>query len=254
MLKSRIQYILTWVSLGLLLLAGLALMALSWNRTVTGSGHPAVMILLWCCLSASGIYLFILAVRTAQRQWIQEARRSKQAARTALEVPHRTRPSSREDKGLDFAATAHKLVRRFPEEASLEEGGEKLLKNLVRELELMSGILYIRKRTKFEAAATYALASAGEPFTFKEGEGLTGQAAKNGQIMVLTRLPEGHLEVYSGLGKAAPVYLAIVPLVKGERTVAVLECAGYRYDPGEIESMFRILARELMQKLTKEKA
>jgi hypothetical protein len=250
MLKSRIQYIMTWVSLGILLLAGLALMALSWNRTLSGSGYPILMILLWCCLSASGIFLFILAVSKTHRQWIYEERRKKQAAQAASEGPSRSGPVSSEDQGLDFAATARKIVRRFPEKASLEKGGEGLLKNLARELELMSGILYVRKRSKFEAAATYALASPSEPYSFKEGEGLTGQVAKNRQIMVLTRLPEEYLEVYSGLGKAAPAYLAIVPLVQGERTVAVLECTGYRYDPKAIESMFRILARDLMNKLT----
>ena len=49
--------------------------------------------------------------------------------------------------------------------------------------------------------------------------------------MVLTRLPEDYLEVYSGLGKAQPSYLAIVPLIHKGRTIAVLECSGYRYDP-----------------------
>jgi hypothetical protein len=65
----------------------------------------------------------------------------------------------------------------------------------------------------------------------------------------MTRLPEEFLEVYSGLGKARPSYLAIVPLVHDDRTVALLECTGYRYEPGDIESMFRIFARDVMDKV-----
>jgi two-component system chemotaxis sensor kinase CheA len=103
---------------------------------------------------------------------------------------------------------------------------------------------------QFQAVSSYALANPREPYSFKEGEGLSGQAAANRQIMMLTNLPEEHLEVYSGLGKARPSYLAIVPLIHKEKTIAVLECSGYRYAPGDIESMFRIFSRDLMEKLS----
>ncbi len=68
--------------------------------------------------------------------------------------------------------------------------------------------------------------------------------------MVLTQLPEDFLEVYSGLGKAKPAYLAIVPLIHKSRTLAVLECTGYRFDPHDIENMFRIYSRDIMEKLS----
>ncbi len=61
MLKSRIQYVLTWVAIGVLLTAGLGLMAVSWNGALSGSSSPSLMVLLWVCMSASGIYLFMLA-------------------------------------------------------------------------------------------------------------------------------------------------------------------------------------------------
>jgi len=123
-------------------------------------------------------------------------------------------------------------------------------RNLARDLEIMSGVYYLEEQGEFKTISTYAMVSSMEPYSFKPGEGLTGQVSRNQQILVLTRLPEGHLEVYSGLGKAAPSYLAIVPLVRQGKTVAILECSGYRYEPGEIENMFRILARDLMDKLS----
>jgi two-component system chemotaxis sensor kinase CheA len=138
----------------------------------------------------------------------------------------------------------------MPENVSLEKSGEELLRILARELEIMSGILYIKKRAVFEAVATYALASAEEPYSFREGEGLPGQAARSRQIMVLTKLPEDYLQVCSGLGKAKPAYLAIIPFIYRNRTIAVLECSGYRHDPHEIESMFRIFSRDLMEKIS----
>ena len=234
----------------MLLSCGVGLLVQSWNGAISGSPSTIVMVLLWLVLSASGIYLFLFAVKKAHRIWLDDERRIKEVEQGENKASARTRTSSREDNKLDFTSTARKLVRRIPEEEALEKSGSELLKNLARELEIMSGVVYIRKNKTFRSVATYALASSTEPYSFEEGEGLTGQAAANRQIMVLSNLPEGHREVYSGLGKAEPAYLAIVPLVHKNRTIAVLECSGYKYEPKDIEAMFRIFARDLMAKLS----
>ncbi len=250
MLKSRVQYIMTWVTLGLLLVSALGLMVISWNGAIGRPPSPGLMILLWVTISASGIYLFMLAVKKAHRLWIDDERRKKEAEDLERKSSAKPKSSSKENKALDVASTARKLVRRIPEEVPLEKSGQELLKILASELEIMSGILYIRNTNEFRAVATYALTSPSGPYVFKEGEGLTGQVAANQQTLVLTRLPEGHRMVYSGLGKMEPSYLAIVPLVHRTRTIAVLECSGYRYDPVDIEAMFRVFARDLMDKLS----
>ena len=158
--------------------------------------------------------------------------------------------ADRKKRTMDFAAIARKIVRRTPENAALDELGKGLLKNLARELEIMSGIFYLEKNGSFEAVSNYALVGSHQPYTFTSGEGLTGQAARNQQLMVISQIPEGYTEVYSGLGKAMPSYLAIVPLIHKGKTIALIECTGYKYSPQEIENMFRILARELMNKLS----
>ncbi len=219
MRRSRVQYLMTWVTFGLLLSAGLGLMVLSWNGAISGLPSPILMVIMWVIMSASGIYLFLFAVKKAHRLWIDDERRKKEeeAQEEKSKTAARSRSSSREDKALDFASTARKLVRRIPEEEPLAELGQDLLKNLASELEIMSGIVYILEKNTFRVVATYALPLPTEPGSFKEGEGLTGQAAANQQVMVLTRLPAGHMEVYSGLGKSEPAYLAIVPLVHREQ-------------------------------------
>lgn len=250
MSKSKARYIITWVTIGLLLVSGFGLMAVSWNGVLKQSPSPILMILLWVIMSASGIYLFMDAVKKTHLLWIQEKYKKNQTDGDEVKPPARAGRSSKEYKGLDFNSTARKMVRRIPENEPLSELGRDLLKNLAKELEIMSGVVYIRKKNTFQTVASFALASPTEPYTFKEGEGLSGQAAANQQIMVLTSLPKGHLEVYSGLGKAEPTYLAIVPLVHQNKTVAVLECSGYKFDPNDVEAMFRIFARDLMTKLT----
>ena len=156
--------------------------------------------------------------------------------------------AKKEEKGLDFTSVAGKLVRRIPEETTLEEMGPLILNNLARELEIMSGLFYIEKKGTFVTAATYAVPPSEESYSFTPGEGLTGQVARNQQLMVLTSFPEEYREVASGLGKAPPSYLALVPLLHRQKTVALIECSGYRYDPHEIESMFRIFSRDVMEK------
>jgi hypothetical protein len=205
--------------------------------------------LLWILICLSGIYLFMLAVKKAHRQWIDEKREQETEEARQKRKPAGPGGSSPQNKELDFAASARKIVRRIPENIVMDQLGELLLKNLARELEIMSGIYYSGNEGVFTAQATYAMSSPSESLSFKTGVGLTGQAARNRQVVVLNRLPEGYTEVFSGLGKAAPAYLAIVPLVHRGQTIALVEFTGYRYEPGDIENMLRIFARDLMDKL-----
>ncbi len=250
MLRSRILYMLTWVALFVLLTGGISLLILSWNGILTSKPSPILMIFLLLAVAGSGIFLFLLAVKKAHRLMVDEERSRKEKESEAHNKSLHKKKPSHDNQLLDFTATARKLVRRIPENATLEDAGKILLKNLARELEIMAGIFYVGKKGEFEVSATYAMASPTQPYSFREGEGLTGQVARNQQTMVLTRLPEEHLEVYSGLGKSTPSYLAIVPLIHKNKTIAVVECSGYRYDPHEIEKMFRIFSRDLIEKLS----
>ena len=246
--RGRIQYLMTWVSLVVMMIAGFGLMALSHNGAVQGNPRVIPMIILWLCIAGPGIFLFAMGVKNAHRLLLYEERGQKAAGKKMADPAGHRQAASPEKQVLDFAATARKLVRRIPDDTPLEEWGKSLLKNLSRELEIMSGIFYVKKRGQFEAVATYALTSPGEPYNFKPGEGLTGQVARDRQIKVLTRLPDEYMEVFSGLGKSKPSYLAIVPLLHKNQTVAVLECTGYRHQAGELEGMFRIFARDVMDK------
>ena len=250
MRRSRIIYILTWVALGIILISALLLLAFSWNSLLQGPPSPFLVILCWIMVVAPGIFLFSLAVKKAHRLWVDEERSQLEEQVKVREERISRKESIIDPQDLDINGIARKLIRRIPDNASLEELGEDLLRNLAKELEIMSGLFYIRKKERFESVASYALESSGEPYSFKEGEGLTGQVARSQQIMVLNQLPEDYLEVYSGLGKSKPSYLAIIPFNLRNRTVAVLECSGYKYEAYDIERLFRIFSRDLVEKLS----
>jgi hypothetical protein len=258
-LKSRIQYIMTWVCLGVLILSAVFLMIVSWNsglsgRGLSGRGLSALTLLFWVLISASGIYLFMLAVKKAHRLMVDEERRlRREAEELNIERRESRHTGDQESREFDFTAIARKLVRRIPEGEGPASWGDELLHNLASELEIMSGIVWVKKKDRFVVGATYALPLAEEPAPFRDGEGLHGQVAVNQAPQILTRLPEDHLKVYSGLGRSAPSYLAIVPIVKNHRTLGILECSGFKFSPGQIESMCKVFTREISEKLSKNK-
>ncbi|MDX2429894.1 MAG: hypothetical protein QNK35_03110, partial [Bacteroides sp.] len=110
MLKSRLQYLMTWVTFGLLLSSGMGLLVLSWNAKVSGSPSPIAIVVLWLLMSASGIYLFLLAVKKAHRIWIDDERRIKEVQKAEKKASVRTKSALQGDKKLDFTSTARKLV------------------------------------------------------------------------------------------------------------------------------------------------
>ena len=61
--------------------------------------------------------------------------------------------------------------------------------------------------------------------TFKIGESLIGACASEKRIVSLKKLPEGYLQVLSGLGKTAPKHLLILPLLYENELMGVLELA-----------------------------
>jgi signal transduction histidine kinase/CheY-like chemotaxis protein/HAMP domain-containing protein len=63
------------------------------------------------------------------------------------------------------------------------------------------------------------------PTSFRMGEGLVGQAARERKPILLTDAPADYVKVTSGLGEAAPVSVFILPIVFEGSVLGVLELA-----------------------------
>ena len=75
-------------------------------------------------------------------------------------------------------------------------------------------------------AAGYAVAHSDTPHqSFRWGEGLVGQCARDGRRIVLTTVPPGYLSVRSGLGEAPPSTIVVLPVLFEGRVKAVIELA-----------------------------
>jgi PAS domain S-box-containing protein len=74
------------------------------------------------------------------------------------------------------------------------------------------------------------------PIKNKFAEGLIGQAYMEKQTIYLTELPSDYLYVTSGLGKANPAYLLVVPLKLNDKVEGIIELASFKaFEKHEIE-------------------
>lgn len=103
---------------------------------------------------------------------------------------------------------------------------------ICKQLEAGQGALYVLKETegvrKLELQTGYAL-SIGESkvISYEYGEGLIGQAAAANRSLYIDEVPEGYINILSGLGSASPRYLFIVPLKQQDQVKGVAEIASF---------------------------
>lgn len=234
-----------------IILDGLALLILSWNGHFTNEASPWLLVMLWVPLAAAAIYLFFFAARQTLTDYTQNRALISEASLAEKDTPHQNHKLRSNSEAINIEAASRKLIRGIVNENSMEEKGTLLLKNLAKELEIMSGLVYFRGRGGvFKAEASYAISIKDEPYKFKEGEGLTGQVAKNRQVTVLNNLPDEFPEVSSGLGNGKPGYLALIPVIKNNETIIVIECAGFKYEIKDLERVFQVFSRELSAKFS----
>ena len=106
------------------------------------------------------------------------------------------------------------------------------LAQLCRRVEASLATAYRTIRTDghacIELFASYAYSiPEGNTVTYRFGEGLVGQVAKQGSGVIIDEVPDGYIKILSGLGRATPTYLMIHPLRCDESVVGVVEIASF---------------------------
>ena len=73
------------------------------------------------------------------------------------------------------------------------------------------------------------------------GEGLIGACAIEKKTILLTEIPDGYIEITSGLGKSNPNALVIVPLIMEDKVLGVLEVASFNtFEPYQVEFLEKV--------------
>ncbi len=90
----------------------------------------------------------------------------------------------------------------------------------------------------------------GKQVVYRFGEGLAGQAAKEGKLLNIKSVPEGYLQIISGLGKASPTHLIIIPILSNEEVIGVVEIASFKEFSVAQEKALQECFNKLALKLT----
>jgi hypothetical protein len=131
--------------------------------------------------------------------------------------------------------------------------GELLLQNCAHRFPIVQGLLYLKNAEDglFAFQAGYAFYSESEPVTYKEGETLAGQVAKNKTVLNLNAIPDNYIAIMSGLGDGSPNYLLIVPIISPkDETIGIIELASFKSFSSEVEELFAYIGHKLGEKLT----
>ncbi len=149
-----------------------------------------------------------------------------------------------EEKIRNWATQGYTLFTDIQRQytGDLEKLADNIIKNLVDYLKANQGGLFIYNTENennhyLELLASYAYnRKKYQTKTIKEGEGLVGTCAIEGQTIYLDEIPESYIEITSGLGDANPKYLLIVPLKHEEQLMGIAELASFHaFQPYQIE-------------------
>ena len=157
-----------------------------------------------------------------------------------------------------------RLAENMSGEQRLDELGANLLRFLAEYLGAQAGAVFIRDGDGFRRHATYGVPADGRmPDHVRPGDGLLGQAVKDGRGFLLHEVPEDYLYFGSGLGQAKPRHLLIAPVrvegeihavlelgfigAAGERHVEFLESVSESAAIAIRSAKFRIRLQELLE-------
>lgn len=188
----------------------------------------------------------LISSRGASQQQVRSARLEEEEIETDLSE------EETEDQQLIDQEAVENLVATVEDTASCFN---KVLSRVCQDLEASQAAAYVTKQEEdkrwIELFASYAYhIPEGETVTYRFGEGLAGQVAKEGNTVNIDTVPEGYIRILSGLGSASPRNLIIIPLKEADTVVGVVEIASFKAFSAntelELQQAFAKLALKLI--------
>jgi len=132
------------------------------------------------------------------------------------------------------------IAARLLGEQSLAQLGEVIVSFVAEYTRAAVGAAYfIDGAGSFRRQGSYALDPASvRESSFRTGDGLVGQVARDNRQLLITDVPENYLDVRSGLGRHAPTELLLVPATVDGRVLGVIEMGYLKPVTPEIKELF----------------
>jgi putative methionine-R-sulfoxide reductase with GAF domain len=133
---------------------------------------------------------------------------------------------------------------------------DNALSVLCNDVEACQGAVFLKtekdgKRfVKLCSSYAYNLADSAT-LEYEFGEGLTGQAAKEGKFVKIDAVPDGYIKIFSGLGKSSPSHLIFVPLQEEGETIGVMEIAAFKNFTSREEELLKKVSPIISQRIAR---
>lgn len=233
----------TWFGLAVgiyaigIFVSGFLLLRLNEELKTVGVSDENSNILMYVVLAELLLGLMVMVGFYVQRQ-------RKQAQGDIIYVDRYVNEETNESESLAKILdwnTQREILSKILKNTNKKQSSNEILKHICNELEAVSGAFYITHADtdlrRIELVAAYAFALPDSQTLFYEfGEGIAGQVAKIGQKTYIRDIPEGYLNVLSGLGESQPSVLLAVPIqqddtqkeIKKNPVKGVIELASFK--------------------------
>lgn len=154
-----------------------------------------------------------------------------------------------QDETIDIEGYIKRIIPKDTPKLDVKKYTEKILSNFAKEFDIVQGLFFVREKKSdiFNITGKYAYFGEEDPKSFKLGESLSGQVAKNKTILYLNDIPENYVTILSGLGSSSPSTLLLIPIIVNDKTIGVVELASFK----EIKRKFNDLFEELSEQIGK---
>ncbi|WKN45130.1 GAF domain-containing protein [Tunicatimonas pelagia] len=222
------------------------------DATIIREGYVGVIAVLTSILYTFGS-VFILAQQnffsenkfaqllTEAKETNETAKQSEQELKESLKQLEEAQEEEKQRQWVTEGLTQTVSILR--ENDDLPSMSEKIVSHIIRYINANQGGLFIvdeqdsEKYLRLQACYAYGRKKFKKK-TVAIGEGLLGQAYLEKEYSYLTEIPQNYVNITSGLGKATPRALLIMPLIINEEVEGVLELASLQeFKPHEIEFM-----------------
>ncbi len=118
--------------------------------------------------------------------------------------------------------------------SDLDHNYDKIINEIVNYSGSLQGALFIVERDQneeeiLELKSVFAYDRNKRKKTFiRKGEGIIGQCWDEKKEVFIDNIPEDHLGIKSGLGKAKPNSLVVFPILEGEKLYGIIELASFK--------------------------
>lgn len=212
---------------------------------------------IWFCLAVlSGIAVLLLTYRLygekELKKYLDEAKKNERNnILDEIETKKTSDKEKTEDEEINVLEIIEDLLPKAKSIKSAESFAERFLTNIASKYQMVQGLCYQENKGSFKVIAKYAYTGEGTPVSFKLGDTLGGQAAKDQEIMLVSDIPENYFQVESGLGQSYPKHLLFVPVLFKKKTIALFEMAYFVSLDEQTLSVFRELTRYLGERFAK---